>query len=152
MVYPGHVLLYVSLQCPSQAEIDKFLQNENEDYTEGCSMEEDSSSSEEQIEAYGGADTDLDFLSVIDEDNDQYAFFHEDEGSEEEPWNDGEEQWEVRNLRGTPVTGHRSPGAPCKAATALWEEAPALEVKLDEDRLVSPPPARRGLHPPSPRN
>ena len=109
-------------------------------------MEEDSSSSEEQIEAYGGADTDLDFLSVIDEDNDQYAFFHEDEGSKEEPWNDGEEQWEVRNLRGTPVAGHRSPTAPCRASTALWKEAPAPEVKgagesseLDEYRLQPVP-------------
>ena len=66
---------------------------------------------------------------MVDEDDDPYAFFCDEDGSEGEASDDRGELWEVRDLRGTLVKGHRSLTALCRASTALCEEAPALEVK-----------------------
>ena len=155
-VLPGDRLLYISRKCPSPDEIQRHLQEVHHvkpQHPDG---------GVHQLDAVR-PDEEEDWKSVIDEDDDQYAFFYDDEDSEGEAWNDGGEPWEIRDSRGTSVLGHRSPAALCRASSALWdEEAPAQDEReagefpeLNEStptpvRSPSPPLLQRPTQSPSP--
>ena len=111
-VLPGDRLLYISRKCPSPSDIQTHLQEAR--YKEprrpdgGC----------HQLDAVR-PDEEEDWQSVVDEDED-LAFYSEDEDGGEEIWNDGES-------RGEPVArSQMSPVAACGIPDVPWDEAPAF--------------------------